>query len=387
MISITNRIASDRSITVWVVKEDVIGELAYPEDTDIVGAFDITYLTQVPEYENSMEKAQTRDTLNRCQGAMPAGEWGFSTYCRPKGPGLLPQENLLWYGLMGQGIETPADNVTYSLTQQKPSFSIWILVDHTMTYCKGATVGNCELSLEDCSLTFEWSGGFMAMGITGTEVLSADAVAATQILPVANTDKYSLGGLVFLADATGSIVDTNNGAGYIIESIVDNTSLTVSTAIVNGQVAGGFVVPANPGGTLEGSPLETRTAIVTIGTTEKPVVEFTFSAVDEPEYLDREKTPVGHPISYAETQRETTGEVTLAFRRDDADEIKKAYEGVEQPIKLTVGDQAGFIFELDMPRTKSDVPTPDEAEPIVELNIPYTCLGINGEDSYTVIYK
>lgn len=387
MISTTNRIASDRNITVWIVHETTAGEIAYPVADDIIGAFDITYPTQVPEYENSQEKAQTRDILNRCQGQMPAGEWGFSTYCRPKGPGILPQENMLWYGLAGQGLEVPATDVTYSLTLQKPSFSLWFLIDHTMMFCKGATVGTCELTLEDCSLTFQWSGGFMAMGVTGTEVLSGDAVAATRILPVANTDKYSLGGAVMLTDATGSITDTNGGTGYIIESIQDNTSLTVSTDIVTGQVAGGFVAPFNPGGSLSGSPLETRTATVEIATVQKPVVDFTWTSEDSPEYLDREKTPVGHPISYAEVQREISGEVNLAFRRDDADEIKKAYEGVEQPIVLTVGDTPGFIFELSMPRTKSDVPSPEEAEPIVELTIPYTALGTNGEDSYTVVYK
>lgn len=387
MISITDRIASDRAVSVWVIPESSPGVLEYPEAEFLIGAFDITYPTQVPEYTNSKEKAQTRDIINRCQGQLPAGEWAFSTYARPAGAGVTPPEKNLLLALAGQAVVDAGVSVTYSLLTQKPSVSIWFLIDHTMMFCKGATVGDMELNLEDCSLTYQWSGGFMAMGVVGTEILSAEATVAAKIIPIVATDKYSIGGQVVLASAAGAVTDDNGGDGYIIDTIQDGVSLTVLTNLLVGQAAAGFVAPFNPGGSLDGSVLETRHSIVKIATVEKPIVEFTFSVADSPEYLDREKTPVGYPISYAEVQREVTGNVNLAFRRDDADEIKKAYEGVEQAIVLTVGNLAGYIVEIAMPRTKSDVPIPTEAEPIVELDIPYTALGISGEDSYSIVYK
>lgn len=387
MISTTNRIASDRAVAVWVVPETSPGELAYPQAEHRVAAFDITYPTQVPEYTNSEEKAMTRDVLDRCAGALPAGEWGFSTYCRPKGVGQQPQEHNLVRGLAGLE-DVQAADVTYSLALQKPSFSLWFLIDHTLVFCVGATVGTCELNLENCSLTFAWGGGFMAMGTVGTDPLtSAVAVDDTEI-QITDANKYSEGGLVLLADADGNIVDDNGGAGYAITGVNEtNNRITVSPQVGTGAPGDGFVAPMDVGGSVGGNALETRTATVNIGGVEKPIVEFTWTVTDSPEYLVREKTPLGRPISYAETRREVGGNLRLVFRRDDADEFKKSYEGVEQPVTLTVGDMPGYILEIPMPRVKIDMPAIEEAEPIVETSADFTALSVNGEDSYTAIYK
>lgn len=386
MISITNRIASDRNISVWVVPETVPGQIAYPGSAHLIGAFDIKYPTQNPEYTNSNERAQTRDVLNRCQGAMPAGEWGFSTYCRPKGVATVPEEGDLLEGLTG--VETVGgSDVVYSLALQKTSYSIWFLVDHSLLFAVGATIGEVEFNLEDCSLTYQWSGGFMRMGTIGTEVLSGDATAAGTTIPVVNTDKFTTEGRVILTDATGTITDDNGGAGYTIDSISDGVSLTTTETIATGQASGGFVAPFDPGGSLGGNPLETRTAVVEIGGVSKPIIDFSFNVVDTPEYLTREKTPSGYPVAYAETQREISGEISLAFRRDDADEFKKAIRGDEQSIKITVGDLTGYTVVVNMPRCKTEIPTPEEEEPIVQLVIPYTALATTGEDSFTIQYK
>ncbi len=386
-VSITNRIASDRNITVWVVPEETPGDLAYPAATDIVGAFDITYPTQVPEYTNSKERAQTRDVLNRCQGSMPAGEFAFSTYARPDGLGIVPQEHNLIEGLSGLETILPGTSVIYALQLQKKSYSIWFLVDHTMIFCKGATIGAATLNLEDCSLIYQWSGKFMLMGVTGTDPLT-DAVSALETeIQVTNTDKYSPESLVAFADSNGDIVDDNGGSGYKVGSVQDKTHFTITPGAVIGAPFDGFVAPFNPGGALSGNPLETRTATVTMDGVVKPIVDFEWTVTDEPEYLDREKTPSGHPESYAETQREVGGEISLVFRRDDAIEFKKAFEGTQQEIILTCGDLPGYILEIIMPRCQVDVPAIEEAEPIVEIKMPYTAIAVTGEDSYTAVYK
>lgn len=387
MISTTNRIASDSAVGVWVVPETTPGTLAPPSAEHKLAAFDVSYPSQVPEYTNSKEKALTRDVLDRCQGQTPAGEWGFSTYCRPKGVAEQPQEHNLLTGLAG--IETVgASNVTYSLALQKPSYSIWFLIDHTMIYCQGATVGNCELSLEECSIIYKWGGGFMTMGVVGTDPLDAAVAPGVTVVPVTDSNKFTAGGVIQLADADGNVVDDNGGSGYTITDVNDATyALTITPAIVTGAAADGFIAPFDPGGTVGGNPLETRTAIVTIGGVQKPIVEFTWSVTDEPEYLTREKTPQGFPISYAETQREVGGNLRLVFRRDDADAFRLANEGTEQPMTLTVGTLAGYTLEIPMPRTKLDMPAIEESEPIVESNTEYTALATSGEDSYTVVYR
>lgn len=387
MISTLNRIASDSAVGVWVVPETVPGQLAYPAAEHKIAAFDVSYPAQVPEYTNSKEKAATRDVLDRCQGALPAGEWGFSTYCRPKGVATPPQESNLVTGLAG--VETVGGaNVTYSLALQKPSYSLWFLVDHTMIFCAGATVGTCELSLADCSLVYKWGGGFMIMGSTGTDPLDAAVASGVTVLPVTDSLKYSTGGVVLLADADGNIVDDNSGSGYTITDVDDTTyALTVTPAIVTGAAATGFVAPLDPGGSVGGNPLETRTAVVTLGGVDKSIVEFTWTVKDEPEYLEREKTPQGHPISYAETQREVGGDLRLVFRRDDAGAFRLANEGTEQPMVLTVGDLAGYTLVINMGRVKLDMPAIEEAEPIVETTTSFTALATTGEDSYTMVYQ
>ncbi len=388
MTAITNAIASDSNITVWVVPEATPGVLVQPEAENIIAAFDITYPTQVPEYTNSKEKANTRDVLNRCQGQMPAGEWAFSTYCRPDGAGVVPQERNLVYGLAGNETINAAVDVEYAPALDKPSFSIWFLVDHTMLYCKGATIGGATLNLEECSLTWQWSGGFMAMGVTGTDPLVALVAPAATVIEVTDAEKFSIGGAIALTDATGAVVDDNAGFGYVI-TVVDsiNDSIEVGTAAAIGAPVDGFVAPFNPGGTISGNPLPTKKSTVSMNGVDKPVVGFTWVVTDEPEYLDREKTPSGYPESYAETQREVGGEIGILFRRDDADEFKKAIEGTQQPIILTVGDLTGYTVEISMPRCSIDVPTIEEAPPVVELKIPYTALATDGEDSYIVVYK
>jgi hypothetical protein len=387
MTAILNDIANDRNITVWCVAETTPGILAYPAAADVVAAFDISYPNQVPEYSNSKERAQTRDVLNRCQGQWPAGDWGFSTYCRPAGAGVAPAEAMLLKSLAGTETVTASTSVAYDPALKKPSFSLWFLVDHTMMFCAGATVGTCDLSLAECSLTWTWGGGFMHMGIVGTDELTADAAAAATTLTVTTAEKFNVGGLVSLTDASGAVVDDNAGAGYTISGVdYSAETLTISTGLVNGASAGGFVCPFNPGTVLAGLPLETRTAVVRVGTTDKAITDFTWSVKDEPEYLTRERTPSGYPVAYAETQREVSGELKIVFRRDDAPLFQGGISGEPVPLRLTCGETAGYILTIDMGRCEIEIPTPEEAEPLVELTMPYTALATNGEDSYQVTY-
>ncbi len=385
--AITNKIANDRDIQVWVVPETVIGTLQQPLAEHFVSAFDITYPKQVPDYENSKERAATRDVLDRCQGAMPAGEWSFSTKCRPTGLGMVPVEHNLIHGLEGLQTVNSGVSVEYEPAMEKPSYSIWFLVDHTMIFCSGATVGGATLNLEDCSLVWQWSGGFMRMGIAGTDDLRAIIAPASAIAPVTDKDKFSIGGVVVLTDSAGVVVDDNSGVGYTVTGISDTVEeLSVTPAFTIGAAADGLVRPLDVGGIVDGNPLETRHSTVTIDSVVKPVIGFSFVFSDNPEYLTREKTASGYPESYAEVVREITGEVALAFRRDEAGQFKKAIEGESENITLDCGDLPGYMLKIEIPRASIDVPELNEETPIVEMTINYTALAITGEDSNKVTY-
>jgi len=388
MTAITNSIASDRKITVWVVPETVQGVLAYPLPKHIVAPFDISYPVQVPDYENSKERANSRDVLDRCQGSMPAGEWGFSTYCRPNEAGVVPAEAELLKSLLGKETIVASTSVDYEPAIDKPSVSIWFMVDHTMLFISGATVGKGECAVDDdCQLIWKWSGGFMRMGVTGTQELEHELLAAEDIILTTNTNRYTVGGVICLTDAAGAVVDDNSGAGYEIISIVDGVSITVDQQFFVGAAAGGFIAPLNVGGAVQGLALEQRTATVTIGGVVKKIVGFTFVVTDEPEYLSREKTPSGYPENYAETQREVSGEVGFVFRRDDSEQFKLGIVGADQAIILNVGSTAGYLLEIEMPRCQIEVPSTEDVEPLVEIKRNYTALATVGEDSVKVTYK
>lgn len=387
MISTTNRVASDRNVSVYVVPEVEPGVLAYPDSSHFIGQFDDTYPVQTPEFENSKVKAPTRDVINRCQGKTPAGEWGFSTECYPQGLGVPPDEKDLLLSLTGLETINVGVDVEYTPAIQKKSVSIWFLIDHTMIFCSGATVGTGALKLDDCPVIWEWGGGFMKMGQTGTDPLTAPVSPADQVIQVTDSNKFAVGGLIVFADDTGVIVDDNAGAGYLIDSVPDFVSIHISTPALIGVAAGGIAAPFNPGGTLNLNALGSRSAIAEIAGVQKAIIDFTFEIKDEPEYLDREKTPSGYPENYAETQREVTGEINLSFKRDESGQFKKSLIGDQSPIKLTIGQEPGYILVIDMPRCLIETPTIEDDEPIVKMMLKYTALATAGEDSYRIIYK
>lgn len=382
-----NAIANLNEVQIWVVRETTPGELVYPTADDALLAYDITYPTQSPEFENSQERAKTRDVIDRCQNQMPPGEYSFTVTSRPNGPGNPPAEHVLLESMAGLVTETPGTNVLYEPALKKPAFSLWVLASHTMFFCSGATVGTATLSIENCPLEWEFGGMFMVMGVTGTESLNGVVGAGVQDIPVLNTDKFSVGGKIALQDATGLVVDDNGGAGYTVDSLVEDTSLHITDVTLVGAAADGWVVPFNPGHTTPGTRLESRTAVVSLNGVEKSVAGFTWTTTDEPEYLDRERTPSGYPESYAETRREVSGELQLIFREDDAEFFKQALESKRQPLSITVGEQAGFQFTLAMPSVQMDMPVLSEVDPLLEQAAPYTALAVTGEDSYSVDYK
>ncbi len=388
MISTTNRIASDSNVTVWIKEEVTPGSGVIPEAVDIVSAFDITYPFQVPEYTNSKEKAQTRDVLDRCQGKWPAGEWGFSTNVRPNGPGIVPAEDKLVYGATCKRTIDPGVDVAYDPDLIKPSFTIWFLIDHTMVFCHGATVGGAELSLAECALEWAWNGKFMRMGHVGTTDLTFAVAPAQDEAAVVDARQYSVGGFIVLADQTGAIVDDNGGAGYQITAVdVDVNTITVTPVFVVGAASTGIVAPLDPGGSVVGERLQSKSAVVSFDGTDKAILDFTWKLTDEADYLEKERTPSGFPESYAETQREVAGEIELSFRRDDASTFYGTMQGVYTPIALTVGETDGYKLILTMPKCTVDVPKPEEETPIVKLVTAFTALATTGEDSFKVEYK
>ncbi len=385
-VAITNKVASDRAISIWVVPEDVKGVLKEPTAEHRVEGYDVTYPKQIPEYENSKERAQTRDVLDRCQGQMPAGDWEFTTSCRPDGLGVAPAERDLMTALVGTETINSGVDVLYTLALEKTSVSIWFLIDHTMVFCSGATVGGLTVSMEDCPIELKWKGQFMAMGVTGTDEIATTVDPAAVEVYVSNADKYTIGGFIVLADATGAIVDDNAGAGYEVLAVDYDLDKLTTPAITTGVASGGFAAPLDVGGTVLGNKLDSRTATVEIDTIAKSVIDFNIEVADQPEYLDRERTPSGYPEDYSEVQREVTGTLTLSFRRDDAEYIKDAISGDEKTITFKVGELEGYQLEIPMPRCVLEVPEIEEDTPIVHLNINYQALAVTGEDSYSVKY-
>jgi len=388
MISTTNRIASDNNISVWVVPEVSPGVLVPPDPDHKVAAFEISYPDQQPEYTNSKEKNGSRDVLDRCQGSWPAGSFGFKTNVRPDGLGVIPAEDQLIFGATCKRTINAGVSVEYDPDLIKPSFSVWMLVDHTMIGMSGATIGKAELSIAECALEWTFEGKFMRMFIAGTDEITQDVASGQNIVFATDVDKYTSGSYIVLADSSGSVVDDNGGAGYEVDVVDPATeSFNVFPDFTIGTAAGGFVAPLDVGGTIKGNRLESRTAVMSFDGEDTPVIDFTWTLTDEADYLEKEKTPTGFPISYSEAQRLVEVAFTLAFRRDDASMFVAAVTSGDVPVLLSVGDTDGYKFELSMPRCMVDVPKPEEDAPRVNLTGKITALATNGEDSFKVTYK
>lgn len=108
---------------------------------------------------------------------------------------------------------------------------------------------------------------------------------------------------------------------------------------------------------------------------------------DQVKMLDDEMTTTGYPSDYVESDRGVSGTITTYFRQDDVAQFVDGLAGSDKAVVITFGDTAGSKLEVSMPKCKMQVPKVSTNAPTVNLNVDYTALGTNGEDSIALTFK
>lgn len=378
-----NAIAIAREQEIFIVEESTRGVLAYPSATDLVIACGFGKISQKPSNSDSNEIRNSRDILDQFADQTPPGTWSFPTYVKPSGvAGGIPQEATLLKCLCGS--ETiNASSVVYQPAMDKTSCSYWLRVSHTVFWARGATVGKADIKLAKTGgAQWDWSGQFMEMGWAGTCALDGDHAASATTVTVKNEGKYTAGSKIeFESDGT-VYSDTD---GYLITA-VDGKDLTISPGLETDLDSGTVVRGYLPAGTETGTALAARKGKAMKGGANVPVQSFDLTFDDQPQYLDEEITSSGFPEDYAETKRTISGNFAIYFREDDLIYFQDGYNNIKDTFGMIIGDTAGSILTISLPKAQTDVPEVSHSDPTVALNTTIKAFGTVGEDSYTIAY-
>ncbi len=381
-----------RDQIIFVVKETTVGTLAYP-DTDGSAVLTIAaghgVMNQNPNFTNSEEIRNSRDVLDRFVDARPAGNWSFPTYMRPSGAaGDAPQDDVLYECLFGDKTVNAGTSVVYSQALEKPSFSLWMLKDHTLFFAKGCTVSQMSPQINNTGGVIQnWSGGLMWMGWCGTDAMASAASQTDTEIVVDDAKKFSIGGWIY----NSTIDDDNSGDGYKITDIdVATNTLTLGSGIsdVGGWSEDDVIEPFLPSGTEVGEALSNRLTTIDFGAdTSKKVQSMDLTLGDPVQYVEDEISTDGYPTDYMEQQRDYRGTVNLYFRKADAKYFYEGFNDTEIDVSINFGDTAGSQAELNMPQTSIEVPQVSISAPAINLAIGLLALGSSGEDSCVLTFS
>lgn len=382
-----NAITLRRNLTVFVMPETTAGTLVVPSASGLLIPVGLPIINQTPSYTDSDEIKNTRDTLGRFQDRMGVGTWNLSVYSRPSGTaGSAPQEANLLTTLLGLETVTASTSVAYTQMMEKPSVSIWVLYDNTLRFCAGATASDLKISAETKgALKLDFSGEFMTSGVVGTQGLAAAVVALDTTATCDDASCFSVGGLVEFYNVSADSVDDNSSAGYTVTAVDVNTNvITVSPAIASAFSIGDVIRPFLPAGTEVGTPIENRKSIININSVATNVTKFDISINDPAVYNDSEIAPIE---SYISDRRKIDGSISLLMRQNDAKYfIDNLNDGMQVPLSLVLGTEAGSIVTVSMPTCAVDVPTITDSAPTIGLDMPFTALGSAGEDSLSITF-
>lgn len=385
----TNTIARARVQDVFCVKETTRGTLVFPAAANYVVAAGECVTNQQASFTDSDERKNTRDVTDRFQDRFGAGNWSIPMYLRPSGTaGTAPDGDVLFECLTGVKTIVGGTSVTYSQSTEKSSFSLWHRKDHTIFWARGCTVNNTEPSLATTGgARCDFSGEFMEMGWCGTDSLNGALLITDTAVVVVDAKKYTVGSKVEFEDAADDTIYNNTSAGYEITAIdVATETLTITPGLEHGLDTASIIRGFLPVGTEVGVPLESRKGKAVIAGVDTPVQSMNVTISDPAMMLTDEITTTDYPEDYAEGTRDLSGSFAAYFREND---LKYFYDGQnsnELAVSLVVGDTAGSIVTFAMPQTELEIPSINESDPTVALDINIKALGSAGEDSLTIAF-
>lgn len=372
-----------RTQVAYLVPETVPGVVAYPTASTVkILALDLVQMDQEHPKQMSPEiVGDTRDVIALCNSISPAGSWSAQVLSRPVGAGVVPHERELMFAAFGKETIGASTDVAYELAVTKQSYTVWRKSDHTVYFAKGATCNQYTEELgNECELRLSFEGNFMQMGWAGTSEVTSISSA---VITVTDPDRYTVGAKVALITDSG-VIEDNTGVGYIITDITGN-DISVDTA----PPAATYVTLYGwvPDGTETGIPLPSRPATVTVGSYTAKIRDLSITFTDNIGYIEDEITGLGYPTSYAEGQREVSGNMTMYFRETDTDFHKWAEQNTGKVLTIDMGGAAGSNRVTELLDVRFNTVSVTNDDPSLGISVEFMAKGTTGEDSISVTYN
>ena len=387
-------IGISRVQTAFAAKETTVGTLVWPTGaTDQVLPAGDAVINQSPDFVDSDEKRNSLDVLDQFQAAMPPGSFTLPTYVRPGGSVASdPQGSVLFESLLGEKTTAACANfatvpqttaIMYRPSITAPSFSLWLRTDHFVQALSGCTVQQGVLSVtNEGAIKFDFTGQGIKMYWAGTDACSTNSAAGMATVTVSDADRFSPGIRIY----NSTVNDHNSGAGYTIATVNNATNeLAITPALAADWATDNVVEGYLPTGTTIGDPIEGKNTTIKIDGISATVknTDITFSCPKE--YVQEVGTV--YPTAFMEAARSITMDLSLYFRKEDAKYFSEGYEGTPVPVRIEFGDTAGSKLLAHFQRVRLRVPEINFAPPAVELSMPGTALGTDGEDSIDLIFR
>lgn len=268
----------------------------------------------------------------------------------------------------------------YRQQATSPSFSLWVGTDHFVQAMAGCSINSATLDVtNEGGLAMTFTGQGVRMYWAGTDSLATNATAGATSITVQNAKLFTPS--MYIYNKT-----KNSEKKLISASNATTNTITLANACGAAWATGDVISGYLPTGTAIGKAIENKDCSIYLDNVATTIKRGTLNIGTPKQYLTDE-VGTEYPTDYLENVRDINSNLSIYFRKADAKLFKEGYSGNEVPIRLVFGDVPGYIMELYMKRCKLQVPEISFAPPAVELSIPMTALGTDGEDSLEIVFK
>ena len=366
----------------FAIAESTPGQLRKPIASNRMYSVGPVDFGQDQEFLDDEQIRATASRLKQLTGRMMPGEYSFDSYVKPSGTrGVAPEHDLLFKSMMGAGAIDGLD-YSYTLTNQLPSFSLWVKKGHTVFAFRGATVEGADFGISGDALSLiSWSGKYMRELRCGTGYTSA-VVGSTLTMETAAAESYSEGMYVVVGG------NTNGGAGFRILKIVVGQNKMVLNAVPGGPNRQ-EITPWWPIASEEkGFPQHGKLGKVLVNGRETIVLTANVSMVNNIKYYIDEKNDLMTAERYGRPKiREIEGSLGMYFLKRGPSYYYRSEYQIPNALVIPVGKIGGKIMELQIPYAEYRTPKISGDEEFQE-DVPFIAVASTGlNDEFKIVFK
>jgi len=366
----------------FAIAETTAGALKKPTATNRMYSVGPVDFGQDQEFLDDEQIRATASRLKQIAGRIMPGEYSFDSYVKPSGTlGTEPEHDLLFRSLMGAGA-IDGVNYSYTLTNELPSFSLWVKKGHSVFAFRGATVEGADFGISGDALSLiSWSGKYMRELRCGTSYTSSIS-GSTLTMETAAWESYSEGMYVNVG------ANTNGGLGFRILKIIPASNKMILNAAPGGPNRR-EVTPWWPTVSEEiGYPQHGKLGKVTVNGRETIVLTANVSMVNNIKYYIDEKNNVMTAERYGRPKiREIEGSLGMYFLKRGPSYYYRSEYQVPNALIIPVGKISGKIMELQIPYAEYRTPKISGDEEFQE-DVPFIAVASTGlNDEFKIVFK